>query len=87
MDILINLRNSTNSMIFVHIRFRISRICANNFHYCERNTLLQFDRRQVISVDSNYNINNNIFYAIVIINVIRYERITRGVDLRGPRFS
>lgn len=49
MDILINLRNSTNSMIFVHIRFRISRICANNFHYCERNTLLQFDRRQVIS--------------------------------------
>lgn len=87
MDILINLRNSTNSMIFVHIRFRISRICANNFHYCERNTLLQFDRRQVISIDSNYNINNNIFYAIVIINLIRYERITRGVDLRGSRFS
>lgn len=48
--VLINLRNSTNSIIFVRVIFRISRMCAQRFLMCVNaiHTLLQFDRRQVM---------------------------------------
>lgn len=75
-------------MTFVRVRFRISRMCAQQFfpRVSRAIILLQFDRRQVVRLIVIVLI-TIFFYAIVIINIIRYERITRGVDLRGPRFS
>ena len=75
-------------MTFVRVRFRISRMCAQQFfsRVSRAIILLQFDRRQVVRLIVIVLI-TILFYAIVIINIIRYERITRGVDLRGPRFS